>query len=52
MSPETRFPVETPGRVEVMGFIKDLDEQAGFVNISFDQAEWFDGIEAEKAFTG
>ena len=50
MSPEPRFPVETPGRVEVMGFIKNLEEQAGFVNISFDQAEWFDGIEAEKAF--
>jgi hypothetical protein len=32
-----------------MGFIKNLEEQAGIVNISFDQAEWFNGIETEKA---
>jgi hypothetical protein len=49
LSPGTQLPVETPGRVEIMGFIKNLEEQAGIVNISFDQAEWFNGIETEKA---
>ena len=49
LSTETLVPVETPGKVEIMGFIKDLDEKAGSVYISFDQAEWFDGPQAEKA---
>ena len=49
MSPKTQLPAKMSGKVEIMGFIKDLDEQAGSFFISFDQAEWFNGNEAEKA---
>ena len=49
MSPETQLPVRTPGKVELMGFIKQLGENAGSVYVSFDQAEWFDGTEAGQA---
>jgi hypothetical protein len=49
LSAETQLPVKTPGKVEIMGFIEDLDEEAGSVYISFNQAEWFVGPQAEKA---
>jgi hypothetical protein len=46
---ETQLPVETPSKIEIMGFIRHLDQEAGSVYISFDQAEWFSGPQAEKA---
>lgn len=49
LNTETKLPLETPNKIEIMGFIRHLDEEDGSVYISFDQAEWFDSPQAEKA---
>lgn len=49
LSTETQVPAVTPGNVEVMGYIENLNARDGSLYITFDQAEWLDGAEAERA---